>query len=122
VEIEKDLVIGIDVRTTGSKAAVWNFEGKQIAFGRCEIQQLNPEPDWHEQSARDWWQALCKALSIAIADIDKNRIAGICICPQRETFVPVDKYGNPLRNAISWMDNRARSLLPKIENLIPDFQ
>ncbi|MFN2286560.1 MAG: xylulokinase, partial [Anaerolineae bacterium] len=35
--------------------------------------------------------------------------------PQRETFVPVDKTGTPLRPAIVWMDERARDLLPAIE-------
>jgi sugar (pentulose or hexulose) kinase len=121
MDVEKDLVIGIDASTTGCKAIIWTHQGEQIASGRCEINQLNPKIDWHEQSALDWWQALRKATSMAIADIDSGRIAGVCICPQRETFVPVNDRGRPLRNAISWMDNRARSLLPKIESLVPSF-
>ena len=39
----------------------------------------------------------------------------MCIAPQRETFVPVDETGTPLRPAIVWMDERARDLLPAID-------
>jgi xylulokinase len=50
--------------------------------------------------------------------VDMRRLAALCITPQRETFVPVDQTGQPLRNAILWMDERARPLLPWIEGAI----
>jgi xylulokinase len=39
----------------------------------------------------------------------------LCIAHQRETFVPVDEQGQPLTNGILWMDERARELLPSLE-------
>ncbi|HRF99418.1 MAG TPA: FGGY family carbohydrate kinase, partial [Aggregatilineales bacterium] len=38
--------------------------------------------------------------------IDKNRIAGVALTTQRGTIVVVDKNGEPLRPAISWLDQR----------------
>ena len=43
-------------------------------------------------------------------------LAGLCIAPQRETFVPVNAAGEPLRNGIVWMDERCRPLLPALEH------
>jgi xylulokinase len=107
----KDLVIGVDASTTGCKAIVWDLKGTRVSQGRGRIPLLRPRPSWHEQDARDWWQTLAKSLRIAVGGINPDQIAGLCICPQRETFVPVNKDGNPLRNAILWMDVRARLLM-----------
>lgn len=121
MESDKNLVIGIDASTTACKAVIWNLHGQQISIGRCEIPLSSLKPTWHEQSAPDWWDALCKAISSATEDIDLNHLAGVCICPQRETFVPVDRDGHPLRHAILWMDNRAQAYLPEIEKALPEF-
>ena len=40
--------------------------------------------------------------------IDTRRIAALAIANQRETFVPVDAEGEPLRPAITWLDERGR--------------
>ncbi len=113
--MKKDLVIGVDISTTSCKAIVWDIKGVQVSLGRADIPMVRPELGWHEQKAGDWWDGLAKALRIAIKDIDTQGLAGMCICPQRETFVPVSQAGEPLRNAILWMDIRARSLMPKLE-------
>jgi len=55
------------------------------------------------------------ALKQACTDIDTSRLGAICITHQRETFVPVDKNGIPLRNGIVWMDERCQPLLPSLE-------
>ena len=110
----KDLVIGLDSSTTSCKAIVWDTAGHLIAEGRSAIALEQPHPSWHEQPAEAWWTAAIEALQTATAQVDKNRLAGLCISPQRETFVPVDAQGQPLRNAIVWMDERSGPLLPKI--------
>jgi len=116
--MEKDLFIGVDASTTGCKAIVWDLDGNPVGQGRSSIPMLKPRPDWHEQEAGDWWSALAHSLRIAVEEVDLRRLGGICICPQRETFVPTDRLGNPLRNAILWMDGRARELLPVLEGKI----
>ena len=114
----KDLIIGVDASTTACKAIVWDKLGNQISSGRSEIPMLRPQTDWHEQQAEDWWSSLVESLCIATKALNPKRLAGLCICPQRETFVPVDEAGLPLRNAILWMDNRARDFLVDLENTL----
>lgn len=114
--MEEALVLGIDASTTACKAVVWDMQGRAVAEGRAPLPLLKPRPLWHEQPAGAWWDALVTAIRAAIAgrpDLP-SRIAGLCIAPQRETFVPVDRAGMPLRHAILWMDERAGDLLPRI--------
>ena len=118
----KDIVIGVDSSTTACKAILWDLEGNRLAEGRAEIPMLRPKPDWHEQDARDWWTAMVNALRIAVHGVVLDRIAGLCICPQRETFVPVDIHCRPIRNAILWMDVRASNLMHDLVDNIGEDQ
>jgi len=113
----KDLVIGIDCSTTASKAIVWDQDGVAVAEGRCAISVLMPRLAWHEQDAELWWTATAQALRTALSQVDPSRLAALCITHQRETFVPVDPNGQPVRNAIVWMDERSRSLLPQLDRV-----
>ncbi len=113
----QDLVIGIDCSTTATKAIVWDREGAAVAEGRCAIPLLMPQPAWHEQPAESWWTATAQALREAVGQVELSRVAALCITAQRETFVPVDQNGQPLRQAIVWMDERCRSLLPELARL-----
>ncbi len=116
--MKPDLVIGIDCSTTATKAIAWSLDGQPVAAGRCDHAVAQPRPGWHEQSADDWWLALTAALRDVMAQVDARRVAGLSIAHQRETFVPVDAAGRPLRDAILWMDDRAATLLPEIEATI----
>ena len=113
-----DLVIGIDSSTTACKAIVWDCQGNLITQGRAPLALQTPRPVWHEQPADEWWTAACQALHMVTRQVDGRRLAGVCITHQRETFVPVDAQGVPLRNAILWMDVRSGPYLPALEKAI----
>ncbi len=114
--MSEPLVIGLDASTTACKAVVWDRKGTSMAEGRASIPLLMPRPTWHEQPAEAWWSAAVQALREAVGSVDPEHLAALCIAPQRETFVPVDKAGQPLRHAIVWMDERCRDLLPQIDH------
>lgn len=103
----RDLVIGIDCSTTASKAVVWDAQGRAIAVGRRAYRLSQVRSGWVEQNAGDWWLATTGALAEAVAQVDAARIAGLAITHQRETFVCLDKAGEAIRPAITWMDVRA---------------
>lgn len=115
--MSRDLVVGIDSSTTSCKAIVWDLQGYALAEGRCSLALSTPRAGWHEQDADDWWQALCVALQFACSQVDVNRLAGLSITHQRETFVPVDECGEPLCPAMLWMDERAEPLLSEMGEL-----
>jgi len=85
------------------------------AVGGAPLPMLKPRSSWHEQPADSWWEATCHALREAAAQVDSHRLAALCIAAQRETFVVADEDGHPLANALLWMDERCRGLLPEID-------
>lgn len=113
-----DLVLGVDCSTTACKALIWDLTGSPIAEARVPLKIISEHLSWHEQSAEAWWEALATAIRHVTCQVTPSRLAALCITHQRETFVPVDEKGRPLRNGILWMDERARDLLPGLTDLI----
>jgi sugar (pentulose or hexulose) kinase len=112
------LVVGIDSSTTACKAIAWDQEGRAVAEGRATYPLLQPRPNWYEQDAEEWWNGLRAALRTLLSQIDASQIDALCITHQRESFVPVDEQGRPLRNAILWLDERSRAQVAFLEKRI----
>ena len=112
------LVIGIDSSTTACKAIAWDREGRAAAEGRATYPLLQPRPNWYEQDAEAWWDGLCAALRALLAQIDAAQVDALCITHQRESFVPVDGQGRPLRKGILWLDERSREQVALLEKQV----
>jgi sugar (pentulose or hexulose) kinase len=104
--MKPDLVIGIDCSTTATKAVAWDRGGKAVAEGRATHPMSTPHPGYFEQNAEDWWTSTSTALRQLTAAIDPQRIAGLAVSNQRETFAPLDEAGRALRPGMTWMDER----------------
>lgn len=118
MNVQKDLVIGVDSSTTACKAIAWDRQGKAVAESRAAFEILTPQPGWYEQRAEDWWTALCSVLQGVAAQVGEQRIAALCITHQRETFVPVDEHGHAIRNALLWLDERARAEVAELDRQV----
>jgi xylulokinase len=112
------LFLGLDSSTTACKAIVWDSRGASIAKGYSSLALLAPQPAWHEQPAESWWESMTHAIRQAVSQVEDRRLKALCIAHQRETFVPLDKHDRPLINGILWMDERARELLPFLEQTL----
>ena len=109
------LVLGLDCSTSACKAVVWDCRGNAVAKGYSPLSMCTPQPGWHEQPAEDWWTAAVQAIRQAVSRVEVGRLVALCIAHQRETFVPVDEQGRPLMSGILWIDERAREILPDLE-------
>ena len=114
----KPLVIGIDSSTTACKAIAWDAEGQSAAEGRASYALQQPAPNWYEQDANQWWLGACSAVRELLDRVDATRIEALCIAHQRESFVPVDAHGQPIRNAILWLDERSRAQVALLEKSV----
>lgn len=103
------LVIGVDSSTTGCKAIAWDRYGRAVAEGRASFPLLQPRPNWYEQDAEQWWSGACAALRELLDQVNTAHVEALCITHQRESFVPVDRQGRPLRHAILWLDERSHA-------------
>ncbi len=103
---EKDLVIGLDSSTTGTKAIAWDRGGSPVAAGRAPLSLASLGNSRYEQNPEDWWRSAASALNQLLSQVDAARVAALAISNQRETFVPLDSEGRPVRPAIVWLDQR----------------
>lgn len=102
-------ILGIDVGTTGTKSMLFSEDGMLAAKAYQGYEMITPQPEWSEQRADDWWNAVVSTVRSAVSqvgpDIGRN-VAGISLSLQGGTFVPVDHDMRPLKNAVVWNDCR----------------
>ncbi len=106
--MSKQLLVGIDMGTSALKVAVFDTAGKLQASATREYSLLTPANNIVETPPHIYMDAI-KACFRAVAEkgVDTMAIAAIGFSAQSETLFFVDAEGRALRNAISWMDNRA---------------
>lgn len=108
--------LGIDLGTTGTKIILIREDGKVIDKNYVEYEILSPESGYAEQNPLDWWVGL-KEISKEMMTRNKDiieKIAGIGIDGQMHTHVYLDRNYQILRNAITWMDQRSKKIVEKI--------
>lgn len=112
-----DHILAIDNGTQSLKAMVFDLQGRMKAKAQVPFAPyVAPQPGWAEQDPDLFWNALCKACRTLWhqEDVDKEALAGVALTTQRATVVNVDRDGNPLRPAITWLDQRKTRGLPPL--------
>jgi xylulokinase len=114
------LLLGIDIGTTGAKAVLFTPDGDIAAQGSAEYPCHYLRPGWVEQNPQDWWRALCMATQIALANVPDGaaRVAGVAVSSQAPSLVLLDAHGLPLRPALIWMDRRAEAEANELADLL----
>lgn len=115
------LLLGVDVGTTATKAVLIDQQGKFVAQGRAEYSTIYLQAGWVEQDANQWWESFCKATAQAISQVSNPKILGVVISSQAPTLLAVDKSGNPVRNALIWMDRRAQDQADLLAKQFPNL-
>jgi glycerol kinase len=103
------MILAIDQGTTGSRAFVFDEQGKVVTSSYSEFEQFFPRPGWVEHDAAEIWEVTRKVCRQALdeAGLDGSRLQAIGITNQRETAVAWDRRsGQPLHRAIVWQDRR----------------
>jgi len=101
-------ILTIDIGTTACKVIIFDEYGNILAKSNREYPIYTPEKEWAEQDPNDWWHECIAGIKECIQKVGAENIEAIGLSSQRETVVPLDKDGNILYNAISWMDRRSR--------------
>lgn len=100
------MYIGIDLGTTGCKTVLFAADGSPVCEYNKEY-ELIFKGTYVEQDANDWWRLVLEGMKYVVSESKITDIRGISVSTQGISFVPVDKEGNTLYNAISWLDMRA---------------
>jgi xylulokinase len=111
----KKYVLAIDLGTSGCKAALVDFFGEVAGWDFRAVKTLLPHGGGAEQDPADWWKAITAACASVIREtgVKPSAIAAVCANTQGEGTLPVDRNGEPLCNAILWMDTRGAAHVKK---------
>ncbi|PWM20571.1 MAG: hypothetical protein DBX53_08525 [Clostridiales bacterium] len=104
-------LLGVDVGTTSLKAVLFDENGKPLS-SVCVDYTLHASGERVELEAETYWRIFRQALDQVCPDRLPDAIA---IDTQCETLILADAKGNPLMNAIVWLDNRAKREAQEIE-------
>ena len=97
---------GLDIGTTGCKAAIFDEIGTLLASASREYAVDVPRSTWAEQDAENVWRLAQDAFREAIVAAQTQDLAALGLSVQGEAVMPVDARGRALRPAILGMDTR----------------
>src|SRR6266545_6615764 len=107
----REILIGLDVGTTGVKGVAVTAGGELIASAEEGYALSTPHPGWVEQDPEDWWRA-------ARAVLGRLPDGPIGLAGQMHGLVVLGSDGAVLRPAILWNDVRTEAACREIESLI----
>ena len=115
-EGKKKYILAHDHGTSGSKAAIISTHGEVIDFEFEETPIYLFEGGGAEQNPKEWWDAIMSTSKRLINKelVPSEDIVAVCTSSQWSGTVPVDANGDPLMNAIIWMDTRGAPYIKKL--------
>ncbi len=106
-------LLGIDLGTTGVKAALFAAEdGHVISSAFVDYPLVHPHPGWAEQDPELWWQATVIAIRSCLSEgavygVVPADVRGAGLSGQMHGVVLLDKNYKVLRPCIIWADQRS---------------
>ncbi|MEM7586253.1 MAG: glycerol kinase GlpK [Acidobacteriota bacterium] len=102
-------IVALDQGTTGSRAIVFDRQGRALGEAKQEFRQIFPRPGWVEHDPEEIWKSQSGVIAGALqqAGVTAEDVAAVGITNQRETTVLWERAtGRPIANAIVWQDRR----------------
>ncbi|MGS5085747.1 xylulokinase [Hydrogenophaga sp. A37] len=108
------LVLAVDLGTSGCKCALVSLDGTVQAWAFRAV-QLHVQGALAEQEPQDWWRAfLDSAGEILGADAGlRSRVVAVCCSTQTEGTVCVDRNGQAIGRALTWLDARGAAAMAR---------
>jgi len=112
-------LMGIDVGTTGCKAAAFSREGKELAGAYREYGTLYPRAGWAELDSKQVWNCVRSVIGeVTVATAKGDPVTALCVSSMGEAATPVSENREILGNCILSSDTRggefAEALAKKI--------
>ncbi len=103
-----NLLLGIDVSTTATKAILVDRDGTVRASGSATYGYEIPRPQWSEQDPALWWDGARRAIRAALAEAGAtgHDVIAVGLTGQMHGAVLLDASDRPVRPAILWNDQR----------------
>jgi xylulokinase len=110
----KHYLMGIDIGTQSTRAAVLDFDGNVIASSSRLQDMYTPKPGWAEQNPQVWWDNTVKNIKKLFEGgvISQDQILAIGVSGQMHGTVPIGRDGELLADRVQlWCDKRPAGLV-----------
>jgi glycerol kinase len=113
-------ILAIDQGTSGTKAVVFDGQGRVAAQATEPLKSCFPHPGFVEQDPLEIYSNVLAAVKACLREFQVSAskrldmIAACGISNQRETFVLWDASGNPLYNAVVWQCKRSVAVCERL--------
>jgi xylulokinase len=100
------MILAVDLGSSTVKAGLFSESGalmRSLSAGLSP--RISADPAEHEVPPNAWADALASILPPLAAG--SGRLSCLVLSGNGPTVVPVDRYGLPLRDAVTWLDRRA---------------
>jgi len=104
-------LLGIDVGTTGCKAAAFAADGRQLCAAYREYATLHPADGWAELDSREVLACVKAVIAEVAAGAKHDPVTALCVSSMGEAMTPVSSSGEILDRCILSSDVRGGDLL-----------
>lgn len=111
-------LLGIDVGTTGCKAAVFSTKGHMLASAYEEYDINRPEPGRAELDAVMVWEKVRRTMSEVVARADADPVTALAVSSLGEALVPVSERREVLGPSILNFDARGEEYLDGLSAIL----
>ena len=117
-------VLSIDLGTSGPKVGLISADGRVLDWTFEPTPLMLLPGGGAEQRPDDWWNAIvtCTHRLLERRLVSPECIGAVCCTAQWSGTVPVDRDGEPLMNAIIWLDTRGAQYIPSIVGGLPSIE
>ncbi|MBO3808557.1 MAG: xylulokinase [Candidatus Brockarchaeota archaeon] len=115
---EPPLMLGLDLGTSSVKATLVDSRGSALLSTSRPYPIESPVPGWCEQDPAVWWRSVKEVIHelLSKTGFSGDSVSSLCVSGQMHGMILLNSYGQVLRPAIIWSDNRSRSQCVQIEN------
>lgn len=115
-----EMIVGVDIGTSGTKAVAFCTSGRVLADEQVGYPLLNPQPGWFEQDPKVLFDAVVKAIAMAVGEVRRNGMViqrlTVGFSSAMHGLIAMDKDDQLLTNCLIWADTRSESFAAKLKN------
>jgi xylulokinase len=113
----KTYLIGVDLGTMGTKAAIFDTQGNQVAEAYEESKLYYPQPGWVEQQPAEIYDSAVNTIRACMqqSDVDPGQVAGIAFDGQMAGLASVGPDWDTPTHYDSWLDTRCGPYISQLK-------
>ncbi len=116
--MQKKYLIGVDLGTSATKAALYQVDGKLISQASVEVPIYYPRPGVVEQDSDDFYTSAAQTIRrcIALSSVDPQEIAAIAFDSQMAGVGLIGEDFKPVARFDSWLDMRCQPYIEAMDS------